>query len=52
MGGRVAMEEYSIQKSLDGFRILSNEHGLPWSVYIGAAGMPGENEFVVLAPEH
>jgi hypothetical protein len=36
------MEEYGIRKSVAGLRILSNEHRLPWSVYIGAAGMPGE----------
>lgn len=24
-----------------GFRKLENKEGLPWSVYVGAAGMPG-----------
>ena len=27
--------------SLDQYRILENKEGLPWSVYIGVAGMPG-----------
>jgi hypothetical protein len=39
--GPVDMEEYNIRKSMTGLRILSNELGLPWSVYVGAAGMPG-----------
>ncbi|KAF8881860.1 alcohol dehydrogenase [Infundibulicybe gibba] len=33
--------EYFIQKNMEGSRLLPNEHKLPWSVYVGAAGMPG-----------
>jgi NADPH-dependent curcumin reductase CurA len=33
--------EYSIQSDPSKFRVLP-ELGIPWSVYVGAAGMPGE----------
>jgi hypothetical protein len=50
--GPVAMEEYSIRKSMTGFKILSSEIRLPWSVYVGAAGMPGTFQPLVLTPVH
>jgi hypothetical protein len=33
--------EYSVQNDPSKFRVLP-ELGIPWSVYVGAAGMPGE----------
>lgn len=30
-----------MRPTLDGLRILENKEGLPWSVYVGVAGMPG-----------
>ena len=41
-----AFKKYHILKALGGpaaFRVLKNEEGLPWSVYVGMAGMPGES---------
>ncbi|KAJ9115908.1 hypothetical protein QFC22_005051 [Naganishia vaughanmartiniae] len=29
-----------------GLRVIKNEEGLPWSAYIGAAGMPGKTAFM------
>ena len=28
------------------FTVIANEEGLPWSVYIGTAGMPGQTAYV------
>ena len=39
---RLAFVQYFILPSLDGFRVLENKEGLPWSVYLGVAGMPGQ----------
>jgi hypothetical protein len=33
--------EYNIRKDLEGLSIIKKEPSLPWSVYVGAAGMPG-----------
>ena len=37
-------EEYHVYKKneLDSFKVLDNKYGLPWSVFVGAAGMPGK----------
>ncbi|KAG5350160.1 hypothetical protein C0989_012455 [Termitomyces sp. Mn162] len=37
----LAHEEYSVCKDLEGLTIIKNEHSLPWSAYVGVAGMPG-----------
>ena len=37
--------QYFIRPSLDGFRILDNKEGLPWSVYVGVGGMPGQTAY-------
>lgn len=36
-------QEYNVRSatSLEGLRIIKNEEGLPWSLYIGSLGMPG-----------
>ncbi|KAF8881861.1 hypothetical protein BD779DRAFT_1675206 [Infundibulicybe gibba] len=39
--GMFPHEEYFVKKNMDMSRVLHNEHNLPWSVYVGAAGMPG-----------
>lgn len=42
--GVIPHQEYSVFKDLEsqGLVVIENEEGLPWSVYLGAAGMPGE----------
>ena len=35
-----------MQPNFEGFRILENKEGLPWSVYVGVAGMPGQTAFL------
>ncbi|GJE91334.1 NADP-dependent oxidoreductase [Phanerochaete sordida] len=37
--------QYFIRPSFDGFRVLENKEGLPWSVYVGVAGMPGQTAY-------
>ncbi|KAF9464078.1 hypothetical protein BDZ94DRAFT_1191919 [Collybia nuda] len=44
--GGLTHEEYSIRKDLNGLRTIKKEHGLPWSVYVGAAGMPGMTAYM------
>ncbi|XP_006458933.1 hypothetical protein AGABI2DRAFT_183773 [Agaricus bisporus var. bisporus H97] len=44
--GLMGHQEYSIRSSLEGMVIIQDRHGLPWSVYLGAAGMPGFTAFV------
>lgn len=43
-------QEYVILPSLpnDGiWRVLENKQNLPWSVYVGVAGMPGERDSIM-----
>lgn len=40
-----AFAQYFIRPSFDGFRVLENKEGLPWSVYVGVAGMPGQTAY-------
>ncbi|KAG6867699.1 hypothetical protein C0993_012149 [Termitomyces sp. T159_Od127] len=42
--GIIPHREYSVFGDLktQGLMLVGNEEGLPWSVYLGAAGMPGE----------
>ncbi|KAG5649690.1 hypothetical protein H0H81_002473, partial [Sphagnurus paluster] len=44
--GLLTHEEYSIRKGLEGLRIITGEQNLPWSVYVGAAGMPGKTAYM------
>ncbi|KAF8349606.1 hypothetical protein F5887DRAFT_1235611 [Amanita rubescens] len=44
-GRSLAHEEYSIIPNIDGLSKIENLHNLPWSVYIGVAGMPGLTAF-------
>ncbi|KAG6892142.1 hypothetical protein C0995_005198, partial [Termitomyces sp. Mi166 len=40
-------QEYNVFKDLEseGLMVIENEEGLPWSVYVGAAGMPGKTAY-------
>ncbi|CAL1711894.1 unnamed protein product [Somion occarium] len=40
-----AFQTYTILKDLTGLRILENKEGLPWSAYVGIAGMPGQTAY-------
>ncbi|KAF8625916.1 hypothetical protein AX17_006642 [Amanita inopinata Kibby_2008] len=44
--GILTHEEYSLHKELGELRIIDNKFNLPWSVYVGAAGMPGMTAFM------
>ncbi|KAH0578570.1 hypothetical protein H2248_003717 [Termitomyces sp. 'cryptogamus'] len=44
--GMLTHEEYSVCKDLEGLTIIKNEHSLPWSAYVGVAGMPGKTAFM------
>ncbi|GJE91708.1 NADP-dependent oxidoreductase [Phanerochaete sordida] len=44
--GLFPFSEYFVQEKFDGFRVLENKEGLPWSVYVGVAGMPGQTAFL------
>ncbi|KAF9464072.1 hypothetical protein BDZ94DRAFT_1257474 [Collybia nuda] len=44
--GGLTHEEYSVRKGLEGLRIIKKEQNLPWSVYVGAAGMPGMTAYM------
>ncbi|KDQ64392.1 hypothetical protein JAAARDRAFT_201735 [Jaapia argillacea MUCL 33604] len=43
--GMHTFEEYSIKDDASAYRVLKNEEKLPWSVYLGAGGMPGQTAF-------
>ena len=45
--GFLPFQEFTVvaepaQLGSDIFRVLENKEGLPWSVYVGVCGMPGE----------
>ncbi|KAH7913965.1 alcohol dehydrogenase [Hygrophoropsis aurantiaca] len=43
--GYFPFEEYSVQQDAKSYQIIENKENLPWSVYVGAAGMPGQTAF-------
>ncbi|KAG6378905.1 chaperonin 10-like protein [Boletus reticuloceps] len=43
--GMLPFEEYSIQTKPEKFGKIKNEHNLPWRVFVGAAGMPGQTAY-------
>ncbi|KAG6883698.1 hypothetical protein C0992_008099, partial [Termitomyces sp. T32_za158] len=45
--GVIAHQEYSVFKDLEsqGLTVIENKEMLPWSVYVGAAGMPGQTAY-------
>ncbi|KAJ7710445.1 hypothetical protein B0H17DRAFT_1027083 [Mycena rosella] len=38
-------QEYFVLPDISGFKFLERDPGLPWSVYVGAAGMPGQTAY-------
>ncbi|KAF8554168.1 NAD(P)-binding protein [Imleria badia] len=43
--GTLPFEEYSVHTQVDNFRKIENNYNLPWSVFVGAAGMPGQTAY-------
>ncbi|KAL0961263.1 hypothetical protein HGRIS_006226 [Hohenbuehelia grisea] len=43
--GVLPFEQYIVRPNLSGLKIIKNEEKLPWSYYVGAAGMPGQTAF-------
>ncbi|KAF9222038.1 NAD(P)-binding protein [Gyrodon lividus] len=43
--GFFPFEEYSIQSQAETFRKIDNKYNLPWGVFVGAAGMPGQTAY-------
>ncbi|KAF7800084.1 hypothetical protein EIP86_011327 [Pleurotus ostreatoroseus] len=43
--GILPFQEYTVFPKFDGLRIIANEEGIPWSVYVGVAGMPGQTAY-------
>ncbi|EGN98194.1 hypothetical protein SERLA73DRAFT_74422 [Serpula lacrymans var. lacrymans S7.3] len=43
--GYLDFAEYSVKPNMQGFKVLKNEEKLPWSVYVGIAGMPGQTAY-------
>ena len=37
-----AFQEYSVLRDISKVRVIENKEKLPWSVYLGVCGMPGE----------
>ncbi|KAF8530097.1 NAD-P-binding protein [Hysterangium stoloniferum] len=44
--GLFAYQAYIVLPSASGLRVLENKEKLPWSVYVGTAGMPGQTAFL------
>jgi len=44
--GFMLFQEYNIFSDLKGLRKLPNEKNLPWTAYVGAAGMPGKTAYM------
>ncbi|KAF8996527.1 alcohol dehydrogenase [Cyathus striatus] len=44
--GFLPFANYTIVTATEQLRILDNKHNLPWSVYVGAAGMPGKTAYM------
>ncbi|KAH7926493.1 NAD(P)-binding protein [Leucogyrophana mollusca] len=43
--GRFPFEEYFVQQDAKAFTVIENKEKLPWSAYVGAAGMPGQTAY-------
>ncbi|KAF8530096.1 NAD-P-binding protein [Hysterangium stoloniferum] len=44
--GALEYQAYIVLPSASGLRVLENTEKLPWSVYVGVAGMPGQTAFI------
>jgi len=40
--GSFPFQQYFVEKNASQLRVLENKEGLPWSVYVGVGGMPGQ----------
>ncbi|KAJ6631871.1 alcohol dehydrogenase [Mycena sp. CBHHK59/15] len=45
-GYNIQHQEYSVIPSLDGFALIEKHPNLPWTAYVGAAGMPGMTAYM------
>ncbi|KAJ7668858.1 hypothetical protein B0H17DRAFT_1087578 [Mycena rosella] len=45
-GGELPHQEYTVLSSAEGLVFLEKDPELPWTVYVGAAGMPGKTAFM------
>ncbi|KAJ8474584.1 hypothetical protein ONZ45_g15904 [Pleurotus djamor] len=44
--GMLPFQEYSVFSEIDQLRLLQNKEGIPWSLYVGIAGMPGQTAYL------
>ncbi|EKM51643.1 uncharacterized protein PHACADRAFT_150208 [Phanerochaete carnosa HHB-10118-sp] len=44
--GFIPFQEYNVLPAIDNYKVLKNEEKLPWSVYVGICGMPGQTGWV------
>jgi len=44
--GRFEFQAYVITQDVSQFKVLENKEKLPWSAYVGAAGMPGQTAYI------
>ncbi|KAJ2922043.1 hypothetical protein H1R20_g15054, partial [Candolleomyces eurysporus] len=44
--GLLKYQQYDVYKSTEGLRILDNKYNLPWSYFVGVAGMPGQTAYM------
>ncbi|OCH96220.1 NAD-P-binding protein [Obba rivulosa] len=43
--GMFPFQEYVVAQDPKGYKLLENKEGLPWSVYVGVCGMPGQTAY-------
>lgn len=48
----VAFQEYSVQHETESFTKVHNEYNLPWSLFVGIAGLPGNPFIMSLLSKH
>ncbi|KAF8506256.1 NAD-P-binding protein [Gautieria morchelliformis] len=44
--GMLEYQAYIVRTNVSGLTVLENKEGLPWSTYLGMAGMPGQTAYV------
>ncbi|KAJ7081244.1 hypothetical protein C8R44DRAFT_823687 [Mycena epipterygia] len=45
-GKEIPHQEYSVLSNVNGLTVLQKDPKLPWTVYVGAAGMPGKTAYM------
>ncbi|KAJ7197932.1 alcohol dehydrogenase [Mycena pura] len=45
-GDSIPHQQYAVLANMDGFDFLERNPKLPWTVYVGAAGMPGKTAYM------